>query len=48
MEERTETYVRDAIALSDSIKARLDDLNGEVTLVKRATINVGGMRGTSE
>ena len=42
MEERTETSVRDMVALSDSIKAKLEDLDGELVLVKRAIINAGG------
>lgn len=41
MEERTETFIRDAIALSESIKVRLDDLDGKVTMMKCTTINVG-------
>lgn len=43
MEQRTETSVQDAIALSDSIKVRLDNLEGEVALVNRATINARGI-----
>ncbi|KAK9938696.1 hypothetical protein M0R45_015419 [Rubus argutus] len=39
MEERTETSVLDMIALLDSIKARLDALDGEMVLVKRTTTN---------
>lgn len=44
-EERMETSLQDAIALSNLIKARSNVLNGEMALVKRATINV---EGTSE
>lgn len=43
MKERIETSMCDAIALLDSIKVRLNALDGDVTLVKYATINVGGM-----
>lgn len=42
MEERTETSVQDMVALSGSIKARFEALDGEMALVKRATTNTIG------